>query len=126
MHDIPVRPLYNSLWEVVQALGGARKVGARMRPDKTIKEAEHWIYNSLNPSRRERLSPEHVLWLLREGRKADCHVAMDYLCGEAGYTKSAPIDSDAKLAELQRQYAETQEQARLLAGQIDQLSRVAA
>lgn len=126
MQDTSIRPLYDVLWEVIHALGGARKIGVRLRPDKTAKEAEHWLYNTLNPSRRERMSPEHVLWLLREGRKIGCHAVMDYLCRESGYAKTKPIDSDAELEELRRQHAEAQAHAQLLAGRIDQLSRSAA
>lgn len=121
MQDLSIRPLYDALWEVIHALGGARKVGPRMRPDKTFKEAEHWLYNSLNPSRRERLGPEHVLWLLREGRKIGCHVVMDYLCAEAGYAQAKSIDPEVELRELLRQQEEMQTLARLLAAKIEKL-----
>lgn len=85
--------LNDALREVVQALGGAKKVGALMRPDIVGADtAGRWIHDCLNPERAHRFDPDQVLWLLREGRKAGCHAAMRFLAAECGYAEPVPID----------------------------------
>lgn len=63
--------LNDALREVVQTLGGTKKVGVLMRPEKSADEAARWISDCLNPDRREKFDPEQVLWLLREGRRVE-------------------------------------------------------
>lgn len=84
--------LNDALRAVVQAMGGAKKVGVAMRPELAMEPAARWVLDCLNPDRRERFDPEQVLWLLREGRKANCHAAMAYLAAECGYAEPVPID----------------------------------
>jgi hypothetical protein len=49
----------------VQALGGAKRVGAALRGnDIGVDAAGRWVLDCLNPDRRERFTPEQVLWLL--------------------------------------------------------------
>src|SRR3989304_4542646 len=74
-----------ALREVVQALGGARKVGVMMRPEKSAKDAARWISDCLNVERREKFDPEQVMWLLREGRNIGCHSAMYFVGRGGGY-----------------------------------------
>lgn len=121
----PIDTLHSVLWRVVQALGGPKKVGVRMRPEKTQKEAEHWIYNSLNKARRERMGPEHVLWLLREGKKSGHHEAMEYFCQASGYLPAQPEDADRELEDLRRQHAEASERVRQIEEKLAKLDRAA-
>lgn len=91
-----------ALRELITALGGAKKVGSEMRPEKSADEAGRWLSDCLNSDRRDRLTPEQLIWLLRRGRAIDCHVAMNFLCADAGYEEAKPIsqvDERAKLAE---------------------------
>lgn len=96
--------LNDALRELVQALGGAKKVGATMRPEKTVAEAARWLLDCLNADRREKLDPDQVLWLLRQGRTIGCHVALNYLCAESGYAPPAPAEPADELTQLQREY----------------------
>src|SRR5882672_4277568 len=82
----------DALREVVQALGGAKKVGPAMRPEKTMDDAARWVLDCLNPDRRDRFNPDQVLWLLREGKKIDCHAAARFFMLEAGYSEPTPVD----------------------------------
>lgn len=89
--------LNDALREVVQALGGPKRVGAAMRPEKSPDEAGRWVLDCLNADRREHFHPDQVLWLLREGRRIGCHAGARFMNREAGYAEPVPIDpSDQK------------------------------
>ncbi|MDR0250210.1 MAG: hypothetical protein LBI35_02700 [Burkholderiales bacterium] len=98
--------LNDALKEVVLTLGGTKRVGSMLWPEKSVDEAGRRLADCLNPERRDRLYPEQVLWLLREGRQADCHAAMHFICASAGYAPAAPMTPEDEMAELQRQYIE--------------------
>lgn len=53
--------LNDALREVVQAAGGAKKVGGSMFPEKTADDAASRVRDCLNADRREVFSPEQVL-----------------------------------------------------------------
>ena len=96
--------LNDALRELLQALGGAKKIGPLIRPEKTVDEAARWLLDCLNTDRRESLHPEQMLWLMRRGREVGCHAAINYLCTEAGYSTPAPVEPEDELAKLQREY----------------------
>ncbi|HEY4698698.1 MAG TPA: hypothetical protein VIH29_11945 [Gallionella sp.] len=112
-----------ALREVVQALGGARKVGVMMRPEKSAKDAARWISDCLNVERREKFDPEQVMWLLREGRNIGCHSAMYFVGREAGYAVEAiePLD---EMAELQRQFIDASKGLSKMAERIESLAKI--
>ncbi len=109
MSDFHQPPLFiedvrTALSDVVRALGGFKKVGAELRPDKAADEAGRWLADCLNKDRRERLDYEQIMWILKEGRKHGCHTAMQFIASESGYTAPTPIDPEDEAAELQRQF----------------------
>lgn len=89
---------------LVTVLGGAKAVGARMRPDLSPDAAGRWLKNALNADRREQLHPSQVVWLLKAAREAGVHDAMNWLAAECGYTHPEPISPPDEMAELQRQF----------------------
>ncbi len=111
----------DALREVVQHLGGTKAVGAKMRPEMPADHAGRWLNDCLNEDRRERLSPEHLMWLLKEGRAAGIHSAVAYILSECGYASPVPVDPVDERAELQRQYIEA---AKMLARMGDRIERL--
>jgi len=111
----------DAIRDVVRALGGNKEVGHRLRPEMPANEAGTWLKDCLNPARRERLNPEQVVWLLREGRKVGCHSAMHFIADEAGYLRPVPMEPKDEAAELQRQYIEAVRLQKRLA---DRMERV--
>lgn len=93
-----------ALAHVVACLGGAKKVGAAMRPDLAPDAAGRWVKDCLNTDRRENFHPGHVMWLLRTGRKHGCHALMHWMEEDAGYTKSTPIEPKDEAADLVKQF----------------------
>ena len=93
----------DALKDVVRVLGGLKAVGTRLRPELTADSAGTWLKDCLNPDRREKLDPQQVVWIMREGKRAGCHSLMHYLADESGYSRPAPVDPLDEAAELQRQ-----------------------
>lgn len=121
-HGLFHESLNDALREVVQALGGTKKVGCLMRPEKSADDAARWMSDCLNHDRREKFDPEQVLWLLREGRKVGCHSAMNYLTAECGYSQAQPVEPLDELAELQRQFIEASKSIHRMAERIEKIS----
>lgn len=114
--------LNDALRDVVQVLGGTKKVGAQMRPEKSPDEAARWLNDCLNPERREKFDPDQVLWLLREGSKVGCHSGIHFICSESGYAPAQPVEPKDALAELQRQFIEASKHISRMADRIEKIS----
>jgi len=93
---------YEALRRLVEVMGGARVVGHRLRPERSVSDARVWLLNCLNDDRQEKLDPEQVLLLLRWGHEAGCHDAMHYVCSTSGYADPAPLTPVDELADLSR------------------------
>jgi hypothetical protein len=118
--------LSDALRDVVRALGGMKDVGHRLRPEIAPDDAGSWLKDCLNPKRRERLNPDQVMWLIREGKKAGCHSIIYFLCDDAGYTRPSPLEPKDEAAELQRQFIESTKQQRAIAERLERLFGVRA
>lgn len=113
--------LNDALREVVQAAGGAKKVGGAMFPEKTADDAASRVHDCLNADRREVFSPEQVLWLLRLGRQVGCHAALAFLNREAGYSEPQPIEPEDEVARLQREFVEASKALMGMAAKIESI-----
>lgn len=123
MHTQPAlfhESVTDALRELGAALGGTKAVGARMRPELPADHAGRWLNDCLNESRREHLTPEQLLWLLAEGRRAGHHGAMGWIASDAGYSISEPIEPEDQRAQIQRAYIEA---ARSMARLADRIER---
>lgn len=96
--------IYDALGTLVAALGGPKKVGPMLWPEKTLDAAAQLVRDCLNSARKERFDPEQTLLLLKKGREIGCHDAVNFICGEAGYANPAPIEPEDEYARLQREY----------------------
>lgn len=96
--------LNDAMREVISALGGSQAVGVLMKPLKPADESGRWVKDCLNPGKRERFTPDQVLFILRAGRAAGCHAAMNYLAREAGYADPIPVEPEDERARAQRDF----------------------
>lgn len=112
----------DALRDVVAGLGGTKAVGARMRPELPADHAGRWLADCLNDTRREHLTPQQLVWLLREGRAANHHGAMVWLAIEAGYSEPQPIEPADEKAMLQREYIEAAKSMARLAERIERVN----
>lgn len=94
----------DALRAAIKACGGTKAVATKLWPEKTIADAQSYLNDCINPTRPAKLSPEQVLLLLRWAKDAGCHEAINYICGEAGYSSPLPVEPEDELARLQRDY----------------------
>ncbi len=98
----------DALDEVMRCCGGRKKVAIELWGKvKSERDAHNLMDACLNPERRERFSPEQVLYILKRGREVGCHAAMHYLNSEAGYAPAQPIEPEDEIAKLQREFIES-------------------
>ena len=77
--------------DAVKHLGGMKKVGPMIWPDKSPDSAARHLSDCLNTSRSERLSPSQLLMLMRMARSVDFHGLAAYMLREAGYAQPVPV-----------------------------------
>lgn len=114
--------LTDAIRELVLALGGTKKCGPMLRPEMAADHASRWLSDCMNEDRRERLSPDQLLFLLRAGRQAGVHVLMGYLCEESGYSPPQPVEPRDEIAELQRQYIEAAKSMKAIAERMERVN----
>lgn len=92
--------IYEALAAIVTCLGGPKRVGAMLWPNKSIRDAAKLLNNCLNPQRAEKLDPEQVVLLFRRARDAGFHIAKHWLDAETGYAPSTPLAPQDEQAQL--------------------------
>ena len=107
--------------DVVRRLGGAKKVGPQIWPDKTPDGAARYLLDCLNASRAERMSPSQLLLLMRMGCAAGHHELMSHLLREAGYQDPIPRDPRSEAAQLASRLEGVIGEASALAQQLQRL-----
>lgn len=121
---------HDDVWEavraVVAALGGAKAVGSRMRPELPADDAGRWLSKCLDRDRAEKLDLDQLLLILKWGREADCHVAMHFIAEAAGYDEPKPANPEDEKARLQREFIAAQRQFQELAARMERIGLVRA
>lgn len=99
-----ITSIYDAFGDLVRALGGPKEVGLVLKPEKAAEDAAGWVKDCLNPKRREKFDPEHILWLLKRGREVGCHEPIGWICAQAGYRAPEPTEPETELTNLLREY----------------------
>lgn len=110
----------DALRAAVQALGGAKAVGAQLWPDKTPDMAGRLLLDCLNAGRHEKLDLSQTMRVLRLAHDAGCHAPMQWIAAEVGYD-ARPV---AKAEELDRVASVVEQASRTLAAAVATLERV--
>lgn len=114
--------LSDALRECVAVCGGLKAVGVKLWPEVEADHAGRRLADCLNDSKRDKLSPEQMLLILRMARAHGCHAGMTYLSRELGYSDPQPIEPEDERAELQRQFVEASGVLVRMARRIEELS----
>lgn len=117
LHDT----LEDALSDVVYALGGPKAVAAELWPGKNPQEGGRHLSHCLTEDRAEKLALGELVWILQEGAKADCHVAMHYLNRQCGYQEPELINPEDEKAKLRREFNSNVEKLSTLAERIKRL-----
>jgi hypothetical protein len=99
----------DALRAVVAALGGPKKVGAAVFPDKSVDAAARSLLDCLNADRHEKLTLSQWLLILRLAREAGIHTGMQWIAGALGYdvTPVSPAEEVDRLALVVEQSTKT-------------------
>jgi len=107
--------IYEALRTVIQAAGGAKRVGAELWPEMAADKAGNRLNDCINPGRSEQLSLEQLLFILAKGREAGCHSAMWFVADHCDYRRPEPTEPTDEIAQLQKDFIQAQqEMARML------------
>jgi hypothetical protein len=117
--------LADALRECVAACGGNKVVGAKLWPEMDPVAAGRHLADCLNEAKREKLSPEQVLLVLRLARDRGCHAGLVYIARELGYSDPLPIEPEDERAKLQREFIESTRHLARMAQRIEALDRPA-
>lgn len=115
--------LADALRECVGVCGGLKIVGKILWPEKEVDIAGRLLADCLNDAKREKLSPEQVMLVLRLAREKGCHAGMTYMARELGYADPQPIEPEDEKAKLQREYIEAARAMSKMAARIEALER---
>ena len=91
--------LNQALIDVVEALGGSKQVGHRLWPEKTVEAAQRHLLACLSEDKPERLTPDHLMMLLRLARAAGHHAALAFILADLSYVPTTPIEPKDEAAE---------------------------
>lgn len=116
--------LNDALIECVKALGGSKQVAPKLWPEKEPEAAQRLLLDCLNEDRPAKLSPDHVLLILRMCRHIGFHGGIGYILDDLGYAEPVPIEPRDELADLLRQNLELQRAQQKQAERIEHLLRV--
>jgi hypothetical protein len=100
---------------------GRKRVACKLWPEKSERDAHNLLDASLNPERRERLSPSQLMFIARLGREAGLHSIAVFINRDLGYSDPKPIEPEDERARLQREYVEA---AKLLARTAERIERL--
>lgn len=124
-NDLHHESIYDALRTAVLAAGGFQKVGVLFRPewDEKPDQAGRWLADCLNEHRNEKLSIEQVLRILRMARRVGCHVGIEQITKECGYTVPSPVEPEDELAQCYREFTAGIQQ---MAGLAERIERTVA
>lgn len=114
--------LVDALRECVQACGGPKVVGHLLWPEKGPEGGGRYLNDCLNDGRREQISIEQMLVILRLARERGCHAGMLFIARDAGYSDPLPVEPEDERARLQREFIEASKHFTRLAAQMERLS----
>lgn len=102
--------LNDAILEAVKAIGGVKKVGCLLFPEKDPESAQRFLSDCLNPERPARLSPDHFRLVMKLAHEIGHHGIMEFLCGDVGYTEAKPVSKKDETQELMKKIFEMHKQ----------------
>lgn len=120
--------VYAALQATCHVIGGggrnwAKVTGSMLWPAKSPDDAGKYLANCLDRDRNEKLDPEQVLWIAREGKRKGCHYLMAFICDDAEYQRTNPIEPEDERASLQRDFIQGVRHLSAMAKRLEQMDK---
>ncbi len=106
----------------IQALGGAKAVGSRLWPDKSVEDARTLLLNCINPDRKEKFDYSQLIWIFREAKHVGHVAGFEWFARECEF-EARPI---TKAEEVDRLTTVVEQSAKTLAAALASLERIRA
>ena len=106
----------------VEALGGAKKVGGLLFPEKTVDNARDYLLACVNETRAEKLGYAQILFVFRLAKQAGFHAGWAYWSAEAEYD-SRPV---TRADEMDRLTTVVEQTTKTLSAALAKLERMQA
>lgn len=110
----------DALRAAVQALGGAKKVGSILWPDKGPDAAGRHLMDCINPGRAEKMEMTQMMVILRMAKEQGHHAPMTWLAAEIGYD----VHPVTRAEEVDRLTTVVEQSTKTLASALQQLERL--
>lgn len=88
--------IYDALKGIVDALGGAKKVGPRLRPG--FDGAQGWVLNCCNRDHAQNFAPHHTELLRQWACEIGYHDAEAWSAQRKGYAEPLPLAIETQIA----------------------------
>ncbi len=111
---------YEAMRILIMRLGGPKKMGKKLWPEKPMEAAAILLNNCLNRERPEKLDLDQIDFLIGEGRKVGCHIVMQCFAVRHAYRVTA-IELEDERIRLQREFIETGRRMEALISQLNEL-----
>lgn len=110
----------DALKDVIQHLGGCKKIAHLIWPDKSIEAASRQLMDCLNTSRNEKLELTQLLKILSIAKEGGYHTAFFWIAEEVGYD-AHPV---TKAEEVDRLTSVVEQSAKTLSTALASLERI--
>ncbi len=114
--------IYSAYRTDVQASGGFKIIGHKLRPTLKPDKAGEWLSQCLTADRPEKLSLEDQLFIKREARKCSSFAALTFEMQELCMSMPQPIEPEDERARLQREFISAVGQLKQIESQLGRLS----
>jgi hypothetical protein len=113
--------IFEALRTDVMALGGSKRVGAMLWPEKAADKAGELLNNCLNRDRAEKLDLEQTLFIKRAAKQVGSYATIFFECDDAGFTRPHPVEPEDETAKLQREFIEAAKRMEQMTARIERL-----
>lgn len=86
----------DALKAAVQALGGAKAVGSKLWPDKSMEDARTLLLNCINPERKEKFDYSQLIWIFREAKRIGHSAGFEWFARECEFEARAVSAAEEK------------------------------
>lgn len=114
--------IYAALGTDIQALGGNKKVGSQLWPEKSPDKAGELLANCLNRTRPEKLDPEQVVYIITQARQIHSSAAIWHICEQSDYERPQPLEPIDEMAKLQREFIQAAKAQAVMLEKIQHMS----
>lgn len=116
--------IYKALDTCVQALGGAKVVGAELWGESAPSDQQgEKLNHCLNQNHAQKLSLDEMLWILRKAHDTGCHAAINFICRDTGYSDPQPLNVEDEVAQREREFIQAVDGLKHLTESITQLRK---